>query len=242
MRLDKALLERGLVQSRSRAQELIRDGFVEVDGRISTKASAPVGAQSSLNIIENSNTWVSRAALKLVHGLEVFQLYSARGVVLDVGASTGGFTEVMLAHGAERVYALDVGHGQLHASLRNDPRVINMEGTNAKDLAPNALVPLDYIVSDVSFISLRKALPKPLSFAKPGAYLIALIKPQFEVGRANVGKGGIVKDAHAREAAREDVRRFLESEGWAVFGEAESPIKGSDGNIEYLIGARKTAS
>jgi len=146
---------------------------------------------------------------------------------------------VLLAQGAARVFALDVGHGQLHPTLQNDPHVVNMEGTNAKDLSTDALPPLDIIVSDVSFISLTKALPKPLGFAKPGAFLIALIKPQFEVGRANVGKGGIVKDQAARDQARADVRDFLDGEGWKVLGETESPIKGSDGNVEYLIGACK---
>jgi len=239
MRLDKALFDRGLVQSRSRAQELVRDGFVEVRGAVCLKPAAWVGPEDAIKILENTNTWVSRAALKLVHGLDVFQFDFTRGVVLDIGASTGGFTEVMLARGATRVYALDVGHGQLHARLLSDPRVVNMEGTNAKNLAPNALPLLDFIVSDVSFISLVKALPIPLGFAKPGGHLIALIKPQFEVGRGRVGKGGIVKDQAARDGARADVRAFLEAQNWTIIGETESPIKGSDGNVEYFICARK---
>jgi len=226
MRLDKALLARGLVTSRSRAQELIRDGFVSIDGVISCKPASIIGADCAIRISEDAPVWVSRAALKLVKGLKVFRIDPNGCVALDVGASTGGFTEVLLAQGAARVFALDVGHGQLHPTLQNDPHVVNMEGTNAKDLSTDALPPLDIIVSDVSFISLTKALPKPLGFAKPGA-------------RANVGKGGIVKDQAARDQARADVRDFLDGEGWKVLGETESPIKGSDGNVEYLIGACK---
>ena len=240
MRLDKAILERGLEASRSRAQELIRSGHVEVNGALTIKASHAVGPDDTLKIVGKTNPWVSRAALKLVHGLEHFGYDPARSVALDVGASTGGFTEVLLANGAAKVFALDVGHGQLHRSLKEDPRVINLEGRNAKDIDANLLPLLDFIVSDVSFISLTKALPKPLGLAREGAKLIALVKPQFEVGRGLVGKGGIVKDANAREKACQDIDAFLRHLGWDVSGITPSPITGSDGNVEFLIGACKS--
>ncbi len=239
MRLDKALLKRGLVASRSRAQELIRAGAVEVDGVVSRKAAMIVADGARLGVVGEVNPYVSRAALKLVHGLGFFGFDPAGKTGLDVGASTGGFTQVMLERGAKRMVALDVGHDQLHPSLCSDPRVVNMEGVNAKNLAPDALPGLDFVVCDVSFISLTKALVVPLSLAKPGAFLVALIKPQFEVGPGKVGKGGIVKDEAARAQARADIRVFIEDQGWDVDGETVSPITGSDGNVEYLIGARK---
>ena len=240
MRLDKALLERGLEASRSRAQELIKLGHVEVNGVLTTKVSRAVNPDDSLKIVGKTNPWVSRSAFKLVHGLEHFGYDPAQSVALDVGASTGGFTEVLLAHGAAQVFALDVGHAQLHQTLKGDARVVNLEGRNAKDIDGNLLPLLDFIVSDVSFISLTKALPKPLSLARKGAKLIALIKPQFEVGRGLVGKGGIVKDANAREIACQEIDAFLRHLGWEVSGVTPSPITGSDGNVEFLIGACKS--
>ena len=184
------------------------------------------------------NPWVSRAGLKLARALNLWSLDPAGVIALDVGASTGGFTEVLLSGGAAEVYALDVGHGQLHSSLQNHPRIHNIEGVNAKAIPPGLIPPVDWIVSDVSFISLAKALPGPLSLAKPGARLVALIKPQFELSPAEIGRGGIVTDPAAHEKARDSVHAFLMAANWAVEGEADSPITGGDGNTEFLITAR----
>lgn len=230
-------MARGIAPSRARAQAMIAAGEVMVDERVITKPAFKITDQNFIEVDPQSTIWVSRAALKLVAGLDAFGIDCAGAVALDVGASTGGFTQVLLDRGAARVYALDVGHGQLHESLRNDQRVINMERLNAKDLSDTALPMLDIIVSDVSFISLTKALPRALTFAKPDAHLVALIKPQFEAGPGGVGKGGIVRDETVRLSARAGVRAFLEAAGWHILGETESPITGSDGNVEYLIGA-----
>jgi 23S rRNA (cytidine1920-2'-O)/16S rRNA (cytidine1409-2'-O)-methyltransferase len=188
-----------------------------------------------------AHPWVGRGALKLVHALDLWPIAVEGRVVLDVGASTGGFTEVCLARGARRVYAVDVGRGQLHPRLAADPRVVGLEGVDARHLTAE-LVPErpGLVVSDVSFIGLAKALPAALARAAPGADLVALVKPQFEVGPAKVGKGGLVTDEAARTQAVRDVRAFLEAAGWPVRGEAESPILGGDGNREVLLWARRT--
>ena len=238
MRLDQALVARGLAPSRSRAAQLVAAGAVMLNGAPAGKPSLKVGAQDVLALTHDPIPWVGRAALKLVHALDTFGLAPA-GDCLDLGASTGGFTQVMLARGAARVFALDVGHGQLHPSLAADPRVIRMDGVNAKDITAAMLPPLDWIVTDVSFISLEKALPPALALARPGARLVALVKPQFEVGRAHVGKGGIVTDPAARTAACERIAGFLDGSGWSVEGVIESPITGSDGNVEYLLTATR---
>jgi len=238
MRLDQALVTAGLAESRSRAQALIGAGVVLVNGKIAHKPALKVGDET-LALTQNPNPWVSRAALKLEHALTAFNLSPKDAVALDVGASTGGFTEVLLAKGAARVYALDVGHGQLHERLRNNPRVVNIEGVNARNI-PDGLVPApDWIVTDVSFISLEKALPVALALAQSGAVLVALIKPQFEVGRAAIGKGGIVRDAAAQQAARIRIETFLETEGWRIDARGDSPIPGGDGNREFLVAATK---
>ena len=230
------MVAKGLAPSRSKARALIAAGVVRVAGRVASKPSET--APGEIELGEDPCPWVSRAALKLVHALNMFAL-SPKGVALDVGASTGGFTEVLLARGAGHVHALDVGHGQLHPSLARDPRVTNHEGVNARTI-PEGLIPaVDWVVSDVSFISLEKALPGPLTLARPGAHLIALIKPQFEAGRGAVGKGGIVGDPAVHAEVRARVRAFVEGSGWKVLGEVESPIRGSDGNREFLIAARK---
>ncbi len=237
-RLDLAMVEAGLVESRSRAQALILAGVVLIDGVVAKKPSQKV-TDEVLSLSDNPIPWVSRAALKLDHALKEFDLSPEGAVALDVGASTGGFTEVLLANGAAKVYALDVGHGQLHESLRRDDRVVNIEGVNARDI-PDGLIPeVDWIVTDVSFISLEKALPVPLSFARKGAILIALVKPQFEAGRQAIGKGGIVNDPVVHKRVRAQVEKFLEASGWLVTHRGISPIKGSDGNIEFLIAATK---
>lgn len=238
-RLDQAIVAAGLAESRARAQALIEAGVVLVNGVAAKKPSQKVNDDTDIVITENPNPWVSRAALKLDHALKEFGLSPNKAICLDVGASTGGFTEVLLANGALRVYALDVGRGQLHKRLRDDPRVVNIEGMNAREI-PDGLIPaVDWIVTDVSFISLEKALPVPLSLARKGAVLVALIKPQFEVGRSRIGKGGIVRDQAAKSQSRDRIEEFLQAEGWHVTNRGDSPIKGGDGNEEYLVAARR---
>jgi len=238
VRLDQRLVELGLAASRARARALVEAGAVTVDGAVARKASQAVAGDAKLAVTSEPLPWVGRAALKLVHALEVFGL-TPRGEALDVGASTGGFTQVLLARGAERVYALDVGHGQLHPRIAADPRVVSLEGVNARAIPAGLVPPVDWITADVSFISLEKALPGALALAKPGAVLVALIKPQFEAGPGAVGKGGIVRDPEVRAAIRARIRDWLAACGWQVTGEAESPIEGGDGNREFLIAARK---
>lgn len=237
MRLDRALVEAGLAETRARAQALIAAGAVRVDGVPASKVSAEVAEGAVLAVEGDPLPWVSRAGAKLAHALAVFKLDPRGAVALDLGASTGGFTEVLLAAGAAEVWAVDVGHGQLAPALAADPRVHALEGLNVRALTPGHVPPPDWIVADLSFISLAKALPAALALAKPGAVLVALVKPQFEVGRAAVGKGGIVRDEAAVAAARAGVRDFLAGAGWTVVGEAESPIRGGDGNREYLVAA-----
>lgn len=236
-RLDQALVARGLAPSRARAQALIAAGAVTVDGTPETRAAARPAPDARLEVTDDPLPWVSRAALKLLHALDDFALTPA-GEALDLGASTGGFTEVLLARGAARVTALDVGRGQLHPRLAADPRVRALEGVNARTLPPELPRP-DWITADISFISLEKSLPPALALARPGATLVALIKPQFEAGPEAVGKGGLVKDPAVHAAVRARIRAFLERSGWAILGEAESPIAGGDGNREFLIAARK---
>jgi 23S rRNA (cytidine1920-2'-O)/16S rRNA (cytidine1409-2'-O)-methyltransferase len=238
-RLDKEMVERGLVVSRARAQDLIRRGLVRVTGRIETRPGADLAAGVPILIAEEAGDHVSRGATKLAAALDHFRFRTEGIIALDVGASTGGFTEVLLARGAERVYAVDVGHGQLHPRLAEEPRVVVLEGCDARHL-DRALVPepIGALVADVSFISLAKALPAALCLAAPGAWLIALIKPQFEAGRAAVGKGGIVRDAAARERAVAAVQAWVAAQpGWHVIGVIPSPIAGGSGNAEFLLGA-----
>ncbi len=237
-RLDQHLVEAGLASSRARAKALIEAGAVTVDGTVARKPSQAVATGAEVAVTADPCPWVSRAAFKLLHALDEFGL-NPRGVALDVGASTGGFTEVLLARGVARVFALDVGHGQLHSRIAADPRVVGLEGVNARDIPAGLVPPVDWIVADLSFISLEKALPGPLALARPGAVLVALIKPQFEAGRAHVGRGGIVRDAAVHEAVRARIRDWLEGLGWQVTGEAASPIEGGDGNREFLIAAQK---
>lgn len=240
-RIDQLLVERGLVPSRARAQALIKAGFVEVAGAIVSKAALEVEATADIRLTGETHGFVGRGGLKLDHALHHFGISVQGAICLDLGASTGGFTDVLLRQGAAKIYAVDVGHGQLHESLREHPQVVNLEGLHAKDLT-RAQVPedLDVITADVSFISLTKALPPALALARPGAALVALVKPQFEVGRGNLGKGGIVKDAVLREEALETVANFVESSGWQRRGQTRSPVTGGDGNVEYLLWAVKT--
>ncbi|QDL91413.1 TlyA family RNA methyltransferase [Paroceanicella profunda] len=241
MRLDQYLTAHGLAESRARAQAAIRDGAVHVDGRAVRRPAFAVPETARVEILGETLPWVSRAALKLVHALDTFGL-SPRGEALDVGASTGGFTEVLLARGAARVHALDVGHGQLHPRIAADARVRSLEGVNARAIPEGLVPPVDWVVSDVSFIGLEKALPGPLALARPGGRLVALIKPQFEAGPEHVGRGGIVRDPGVQAACRARIARFLEASGWQVTGEAESPITGSDGNREFLVTAVKATA
>jgi len=212
---------------------------VTADGRPVAKASELLADDAVLEAVA-AHPWVGRGALKLAHALDLWPIAVAGRTVLDVGASTGGFTEVCLARGAARVYAVDVGRGQLHPKLAGDPRVVSLEATDARDLTP-ALIPQapDLIVTDVSFISLAKALPAALALAGPGADLVALVKPQFEVGRERIGKGGIVTDEAARIGALEGVQAFLASSAWAIRAAADSPIEGGDGNREFLLWAQR---
>lgn len=231
------LVARGLFESRAKARAAIEAGGVTADGRPVSKASELLGDDAVVDAVA-AHPWVGRGALKLVHALDLWPVAVAGQVVLDVGASTGGFTEVCLARGAARVYAVDVGRGQLHPRVAVDPRVISLEATDARDLTPDLIPePPGLIVTDVSFIALAKALPAALSLAQPGAHLVALVKPQFEVGREKVGKGGVVTDAAAQAEALESVKAFVSGSGWTVRAAAASPITGGDGNREFLLWA-----
>ena len=241
-RLDLALVQRGLAETRSRARHLIEAGQVTVDGVTAVKPAAKVSQSQDIRLDDGALRWASRAGLKLEHALDTFKIDPAGLACLDIGASTGGFTDVLLDRGALRVHAVDVGHGQLIPRLAEDDRVRVYERLNARHLTPETIgEPVGLVVSDVSFISLRLALPQALSCALPGARLVALVKPQFEVGAARIGKGGIVRDEAARADALQDVVSWLENDaGWTLLGQAESPIFGSDGNQEFLIAAEKT--
>jgi 23S rRNA (cytidine1920-2'-O)/16S rRNA (cytidine1409-2'-O)-methyltransferase len=238
-RIDQRLVEEGIAPSRAQAADLIRRGRVLVAGVSVEKPGTTVADDVALTLVSGTITHVSRGALKLRAGLDAFELSPRGATALDVGASTGGFTEVLLDRGAEKVYALDVGRDQLHASLRADPRVVSLEATDAR-LIDDLLVPeaVSAITADVSFISLTQALPGALRRASPGAWLVALIKPQFEAGRDAVGKGGLVRNEADRLQAIQRVRDFLRTAGWQVLGVIESPITGGSGNVEYLIGAQ----
>jgi len=240
IRLDEMLVRRGLAPSRARARDAVLRGCVRVDGKPVAKAGAQVAEDTAIDVDDPALRWVSRAALKLVAGLDTIGVDVAGKTCLDIGASTGGFTQVLLERGAAKVFAIDVGHGQLVPEIASDPRVVVREGLNARDLTSHDVPdPLDIIVSDVSFISLRLALPPALSLAKPDARLVALVKPQFEVGREAIGKGGLVRDPAQADAAAEDIATWLGREGWRPIGLVPSPIVGSDGNREFLIGAIK---
>jgi len=240
-RADQALVRRGLAESRTRAQALILSGVVFIGERRVTKPGDLLAADAPLEMRGRDHPWVSRGGLKLVHALQAFAIDPAGSVALDVGASTGGFTDVLLAHGTARVYAVDVGHGQFAWKLRQDSRVRLLERTNARALTSAQIPePVDLIVCDASFIGLETILPAPMALTGPGAALIALIKPQFEVGRARVGRGGIVRDPalHAEVVTR--ITTWLSGRTpWAVLGVIDSPILGADGNHEFLIAARR---
>ena len=240
VRLDVLLVERGLAENRTRAQALIMAGAVFSRTRRLDKPGQQVARDVDLEVKGRDHPWVSRGGVKLAHGLDHFKINPAGLVCLDVGASTGGFTDVLLNHGALRVYAVDVGQGQLDWKLRNDGRVVVLEKTNARflkaDLIPE---PVQMIVCDASFIGLETVLPAPMALAAPGAWLVALIKPQFQVGKGRVGKGGVVRDPALHEEVCSQVSGWLADQiGWRVEGITESPITGPEGNKEFLIAAR----
>jgi 23S rRNA (cytidine1920-2'-O)/16S rRNA (cytidine1409-2'-O)-methyltransferase len=235
-RADLLLLERGLFQSRAKAREAIEAGLVTSGGEIVKRASDMLDPKAALTATP-AYEWVSRGGLKLVAGLDAFEIDATGLVCLDVGASTGGFTHVLLDRGAAKVYAVDVGHGQLHRRFLTHPRVVAMEKTDARDLtAARINPPPRLIVCDASFISLKLVLPAALSLAAPDARLIALIKPQFEAGRAAVKKG-VVRDPEIHAAVCRDIESWLTGLGWKVLGLVPSPIAGGDGNVEFLVGA-----
>jgi 23S rRNA (cytidine1920-2'-O)/16S rRNA (cytidine1409-2'-O)-methyltransferase len=238
-RLDQLLVEIGLAPSRSRAADLVRRGLVSVAGVPALKPGTQVAPDAELRVSPGASRYVSRGGEKLAAALDAFGFDPKRTIALDVGASTGGFSDVLIARGAAKIYAVEVGSGQLHSKLRANPRVVVLEDTDARALDRTVIAEqVTAIVADVSFISLTLALPAALKLAAPGAWLVALVKPQFEAGRAAVGKGGIVRKPADRKKAVEKVRGFIENAGWTVVGEIASPILGGSGNEEFLIGAR----
>jgi 23S rRNA (cytidine1920-2'-O)/16S rRNA (cytidine1409-2'-O)-methyltransferase len=235
-RADIVLVERGVFDSRARARAAIEAGLVLANGATVTKPSQAIDPDATIEA-SAPHPWVSRAGVKLDAGLDLFGVDARGKTCLDLGSSTGGFTQVLLARGAAKVYAVDVGREQLHASLRGDPRVISMEATDARELRADMFeTPSQVIVCDASFISLKLVLPTPLALAAPGATLIALIKPQFEAGRERVGKG-VVRDPAIHADVCGDIRAFIAALGWRVLGLEPSPIAGGDGNREFLIAA-----
>lgn len=240
-RLDALLVERGLVDSRSRAQALVLAGLVWTGDRRLDKPGTSLAADAPLEVRGREHPWVSRGGIKLAHALDHFAIDPSGLVALDIGASTGGFTDVLLTRGARRVYAVDVGHGQLAWKLRQDARVAVLERTNARHLTAAVIPePPDLIVCDASFIGLETVLPAAMALAAPGARLIALIKPQFEVGPRRVGKGGVVRDPVLHREVCDRIAAWLGARpGWRVEGLTESPITGPEGNTEFLVYARR---
>jgi 23S rRNA (cytidine1920-2'-O)/16S rRNA (cytidine1409-2'-O)-methyltransferase len=239
-RADQLLVDRGLVESRAKAQALILAGLVFSGERKIDKAGQALAEDAPLEVRGREHPWVSRGGVKLAHALDRFGWDVAGAVALDVGASTGGFTDVLLQRGAAKVFAVDVGTNQLAWKLRNDPRVVVHEQTNARYLTAAVVTePVDLVVCDASFISLAKVLDTALDFARPGARLVALVKPQFEAGRDEVGKGGVVRDPAVHERVCAAAAAWVASRGWTVEGIEPSPITGPEGNVEFLLAARK---
>ena len=240
-RPDQLLVDRGLVESRAKAQALILAGLVFSGERKIEKAGQALAEDAPLEVRGKEHPWVSRGGIKLDHALTHFGWDVAGAVALDVGSSTGGFTDVLLQRGAAKVFAVDVGTNQLAWKLRQDPRVVVHEQTNARYLTPDIVTePIDIVVCDASFISLAKVLDTALDFAKPGGRLIALVKPQFEAERDEIGKGGVVRDPAVHERVCAAAAEWVASRGWSVEGVVQSPITGPEGNIEFLLGARRT--
>jgi 23S rRNA (cytidine1920-2'-O)/16S rRNA (cytidine1409-2'-O)-methyltransferase len=239
VRLDTLLVRRGLVESREKARALIMAGQVDVGGRGAHKAGTLVEPSAEVRVIGPDHPWVSRGGIKLAHALDAFALEVAGRLALDIGASTGGFTDVLLQRGARHVFAVDVGHGQLHWKLRQDPRVTVVEGVNARHLTREQLPGLgagaEIVTIDVSFISLRHIFPALPPLLAPGAPIVALVKPQFEAGRHDVGRKGVVTDARVHARVLDEVGAAAAAIGWAVAATIESPITGAQGNKEFLM-------
>jgi 23S rRNA (cytidine1920-2'-O)/16S rRNA (cytidine1409-2'-O)-methyltransferase len=241
VRADQLLVSRGLAESRTRAQALIMAGNVFSGEKKLSKAGDMLVDEAPLEVRGKDHPWVSRGGIKLDHGLAHFGFDVTRAVALDVGSSTGGFTDVLLSRGASKVHAVDVGTNQLAWKLRQDPRVVVHEQTNARSLDSGIIPePVDIVVCDASFIGLSKVLEAPLKLAKSGAKLVALIKPQFEAGREEVGKGGVVRDPAVHERVCAEAKGWVESQGWTVVAMTPSPITGPEGNVEFLLGAEKS--
>lgn len=240
IRVDQLLVERGHAESRTRAQALVLAGVVFSGETKIAKPGQTIAADAPLEVRGRDHPWVSRGGIKLAHALEHFGLDPTGVTAMDIGSSTGGFTDVLLSHGAAHVFAVDSGTNQLAWKLRQDPRVTVLEQTSARVLTPQHITaPCSWVVCDASFISLAKVLEVPLKLAAQECRLVALIKPQFEVGRDEVGKGGVVRDPALHQRVCDEVRDWLESSGWHVQGIVESPIKGPEGNVEFLISAQR---
>lgn len=239
-RVDQLLVDRGLVESRTRAQALIMAGLVFAGTRKIEKPGQSIADDVALDVRGRDHPWVSRGGIKLAHGLDHFGWDVTGATAIDVGSSTGGFTDVLLTRGAKRVYAVDSGTNQLAWKLRQDERVVVHEQTSARILTPTHIPePIDLVVCDASFIGLAKVLDVPTAFVRPGGRLLALIKPQFEAGRDEVGKGGVVRDATVHARVCDEVSGWLSSKMWTIEGIVESPITGPEGNVEFLIAATK---
>ena len=242
-RADQMLVDRGLAESRAKAQALILAGLAFSGERKIEKAGQTLAEDAPLDVRGREHPWVSRGGIKLAHGLEHFGWDVAGAVALDVGSSTGGFTDVLLQRGAAKVFAVDVGTNQLAWKLRQDPRVVVHEKTNARYLSDEIVTEaVDIVVCDASFISLAKVLDRALDFARPGGRLIALVKPQFEAERGEIGKGGVVRDPAVHDRVCAAAQEWVRSRGWTVEGLVESPIKGPEGNVEFLLAARKSGA
>jgi 23S rRNA (cytidine1920-2'-O)/16S rRNA (cytidine1409-2'-O)-methyltransferase len=239
-RADQLLVERGLAESRAKAQALILAGLVFSGDRKLDKAGHPLAADAPLDVRGKEHPWVSRGGIKLAHALDAFGIDVTNAVALDVGASTGGFTDVLLQRGAAKVFAIDVGTNQLAWKLRQDPRVVVHEQTNARYLTGEIVTePIDIIVCDASFIGLAKVLDTAIGFARPGGRLVALVKPQFEAERHEIGKGGVVRDPDVHERVCAAAAAWVQSRGWSVVGIERSPITGPEGNVEFLLAATR---
>jgi len=239
-RLDQLIVDRGLAESRTRAQALVMAGLVFSGGTKLAKPGQPLAEDAPIEVRGRDHPWVSRGGIKLAHALDHFGLDPSGVVAMDVGSSTGGFTDVLLSQGAAHVFAVDSGTNQLAWKLRQDPRVTVLEQTSARALTPEQIDrPPDWVVCDASFIGLAKVLERPFQLAAPRCRAVALIKPQFEVGREEVGKGGVVRDPMLHQRVCDEVRQWFETGGWQVQGIVESPITGPEGNIEFLISASR---
>jgi 23S rRNA (cytidine1920-2'-O)/16S rRNA (cytidine1409-2'-O)-methyltransferase len=239
-RADQLLVAQGLAESRTRAQALILSGNVFVGDRRVAKAGDLLAEDAVLTVKGRDHPWVSRGGIKLAHGLEQFDFDVTGATAIDVGSSTGGFTDVLLTNGAAKVFAVDVGTNQLAWKLRQDPRVVVMEQTNARLLSREMISDvIDMVVCDASFIGLAKVLGPALALARPGANLVALVKPQFEAGRGEVGKGGVVRDPAIHARVCDEATAWVSAQGWAIAGLTQSPITGPEGNVEFLLGATK---